>query len=572
MTANNIRNSILWIAGLFLSSCWLLPNKSDPWRGFHSDFLAAISISILAALVLIEGRSKLNIEGLQYLILLLLPIPFVHFYFGMVPFSGVAWISSAYIFAFFLALLMGGEWGRRNFVQLGDCIFSAVLIAAIISVGLQMQQWLGTGQDAALDVWIFSQASGRPSANMGQPNHLATLLLWAIIAAWWWRWRGFIGPCVLVAVTFFLSFGLILTRSRSGILGYGVLIVLLGVWPSLQKTWSSKREARAYALKMLFAICFSFSMIKVVTDCLALSTMPSLSDRMLSDSRPIVWRMLLRALGESPWFGFGWGATFSAQLIEAEKYPELNVAFFYSHNLFLDIFLWIGLPLGVAIVLLLIKWLLKMLRNAESPFQAMGISMALVIGIHAMVEYPLYYAYFLLPLGIVMGAVNSMTLKNEAVSYAIKIERKFVVVALAIGVGWLFFIAKDYLRVEEMNLSLQLEDSGIRKIGSSELPDVRMLNQFRELYDFRKFKPREGMSPENIRRAEEILKLSPSPRNFFVLAQIYALNKKATAAKSVLLKMCKIIPKDQCEIASKKWEVLQQANPLLKNIDWSVSK
>ncbi|KAF1061359.1 O-antigen ligase family protein [Variovorax sp.] len=572
MTVGNIRNPIFWIASLFLSLCWLLPNKSDPWRGFHSEFLAAISTSVLAILVLIEGRSKLNIEGFQYLILLLLPIPFVHFYFGMVPFSGIAWTSSAYILAFFLALLIGGEWGERNLMQLGDCIFSAVLIAAIVSVGLQMQQWLGTGQDAALDVWISSQANGRPSANMGQPNHLATLLLWAIIAAWWWKWRGFIGPRILVAVTFFLSFGLVLTRSRSGILGFGVLIVLLCVWPPLQKAWSTKREARACALKMFFAFCFSFFAAKAMADCLALSTMPSLSDRMASDSRPIVWRMFLHALWERPWFGFGWNSTFSAQLAEAEKYPEFKVAFFYSHYLFLDIFLWIGVPLGVAIVLLFMKWLLTMLRNAESPFQAMGISMTLVIGIHAMVEYPLYYAYFLLPLGIVMGAVNSVILKNKTVSYAIKIERKFVIIALALGVGWLFLIAKDYLSVEEMSLSLQLEDSGIREVGSSRLSDVRMLNQFKELYDFRKLKPQEGMSPESIRRAEEILKLSPSPRNFVILAQIYALNNRSAAAKSTLLKMCKIIPKDQCEIASKKWEIFQQANPILKNIDWSVGK
>lgn len=80
------------------------------------------------------------------------------------------------------------------------------------------------------------------------------------------------------------------------------------------------------------------------------------------------------------------------------------------------------------------------------------------------------------------------------------------------------------------------------------------------------------MSSENIRQAEEILKLSPSPRNFVILAQIYALNNKATSAKNILLKMCKIIPKDQCEIASKKWEIFQQANPVLKNIDWSVGK
>jgi len=407
---------------------------------------------------------------------------------------------------------------------------------------------------------------------MGQPNHLATLLLWAIIGAWWWKWRGFIGEKTLFLVTVFFSFGLALTQSRSGILGYGLLLTLLLFWPPLQKAWKTKKYACAYAGQMVFSALFSFCIVGVATDYLALSKSSDMMERAVSDVRPMAWRMFFDAIAAKPWFGFGWNSAISAQLLEAEKNEPLRVAFFYSHNFFLDIILWIGAPLGLIVIAVLIRWLWGLFKKSETPFHVFGISMAGVTGIHAMVEYPLYYAYFLLPLGVVLGALNSTVLQKKPMRSILKFGKREAILILLLSFFGLFAIARDYLRVESMNISLQLEDAGIRKTGSSVLQDLWILNQFREEYRFRGFEPKINMTIKEILLAENVLKITPSPKNFVTMAEIYQLNKNPEKAKKTLTVMCKVVAREQCKFAAEKWEFFQQKNPELPRVEWIPEK
>jgi len=273
----------------------------------------------------------------------------------------------------------------------------------------------------------------------------------------------------------------------------------------------------------------------------------------------MIWNMFTNAIMERPVFGFGFGrsAVISAQLLEAEKYPEVHVSFFYSHNIFLDIFLWVGVPIGVVIIFFLAKWIIDIFLRAKTPFQGMGFAMLLVVLIHGMVEYPLYYLYFLLPFGIILGALDR-SLKKEKKNVIFEICPKTVLILLSLAVGLIFFLARDYLLVEEVNASLSLEASGIRERGASKLPFLYILNQFEAEYELRRILPKKNMSKDEILRLEEALKINPSHLAFWKMAEVYALNNMPIRAREALAVMCKVSSKSQCSRGLEKWDDLQK--------------
>jgi hypothetical protein len=482
---------------------------------------------------------------------------------------GLAWISTIYLFALLLALIVGASWDEGNDQQvgLGDVIFGPVLFAAIISVWLQLQQWLGVGQDGTLDIWVATGSSSRPSANLGQPNHLATLLLWGIVSVWWWKWKKKLLESSVWIISFFLSFGIALTQSRTGVLSFICLVAALCFWSPLHRLWGGGAVAKRYAAGLAIFYFGSFALIKAISSSLMLLDGPTSIERLSREVRPIVWKMLLEAAFTKPWLGFGWNTVIPAQLLEAEKYPSLYTAFHQAHNFFIDLIVWLGIPLGVFIGGVIAFWMLRVFWKIDSEPYALKFLLLLIIGVHSMLEYPLHYAYFLVPTALMAGAIDSGVAGANRIR-KIRVKKEIVIVALLGGFFVFWITVRDYLRAEAAFTSLQFEDAGIRARGATKAPDLLALNQLREIFDFRTMEPRENMSDAEVLHARKILEIYPSPRNFMTLAAIYGLNKRPDEAVSILKKMCKFVSKEQCGAAKNNWIRLQARNSSVKNIEW----
>jgi len=169
----------LWAA--FVSLCWLIPVHSPPWTTFPADAWFALIALVGASVVVVRTHQGLNWHGLPCLVAALVVLPWVQFFWGVLPFAGQAWISSAYLLGFLFALLIGARWEQADSSQLGHALFIAIGIAAIASVGLQLYTWLELTDSGVMGMWSLGATGSRPYANLGQPNQLATLLVWGLI-------------------------------------------------------------------------------------------------------------------------------------------------------------------------------------------------------------------------------------------------------------------------------------------------------------------------------------------------------------------------------------------------------
>ncbi|MBW8757559.1 MAG: O-antigen ligase C-terminal domain-containing protein [Burkholderiales bacterium] len=248
---------------------------------------------------------------------------------------------------------------------------------------------------------------GRAVGNLRQPNHLASLLVWSVIAlvplVEWGRIPRWLGAILLVLI----MWAVFLSGSRTGLLGGAVVLVLwvLADWLfSFLLPASSPLPRMSVSTRVaLVASCALALVAPWLTSHLGHSVIGTATRANDGDSSHFaIWRNTVEMIRQQPWLGVGWGEFNFAWTLT--PFPHRPVAFFdHTHDLPLQLLVELGVPLGV-LVLGLLLWALGLgLARAWTTPGAAGHGaraasiMVLMIAIHSLDEYPLWYLYFLLP-------------------------------------------------------------------------------------------------------------------------------------------------------------------------------
>ena len=249
--------------------------------------------------------------------------------------------------------------------------------------------------------WIArTYIPGGAVGNMRQPNHLSSLLVWSIIAAAWLIERGTLRRWVGNALVLLFVFVIVLSGSRTGTLSVG----LLAVWGLVDRRLSRGTRALlllapvAYAIFWLGATAWADYSHHVVR---AESRFSTKGD--ISASRVKIWSNTLALIRMHPWAGVGFGEFNFAWTLT--PFPDRPVAFFdHTHNILLQFAVELGLPLAGLVTLLMSYALYCAWDNAaRDSTRRAALVMVLMIVLHSMLEYPLWYAYFLLPAAFAFG-------------------------------------------------------------------------------------------------------------------------------------------------------------------------
>jgi O-antigen ligase len=540
-----------------LAFAWLLPNHYMPWTAFHTDSWAALVLALGSAGIILRSPAPAVWHWTSLLAAALVGIPIIQYAFGILPFAGQAWISTTYLLGFLLALLTGTRWESADSGQLIDGLFFAIGTASVLSVGLQLHQWFDL---QVLDFSSMGSSGGRPYANLGQPNQLGTLLLWGLLACAWGVLSQKIRAPFAILMASYLLFGIALTQSRTAWVG---LLLLLGAAWMWRRWWPSKwMPWIVTALAVYFLACNLA--LSYVTDALHLAAARDLQDGMQAGLRPAAWHLFIDAALQRPWFGYGWTGVGQAQLAVALDHPGLGIGFAQSHNLFLDLVLWCGLPIGLIVSGSLVYWFASSIRAIANIRDAVLLMFVAIIGNHAMLELPLHYAYFLLPTGVVVG-VLSARIGGQPV---IRTPRWALAGIWMLAAILLSVSIRDYFKVEENFYALRFERARIGTLPPLSPPDVVLLTQFREGLRYARFEPRPGLSDANLQWMRNVVKANPGPGEMYKLATALALNQRPDEAQLVLSKMCKIVPNEKCAIAGRAWAEQSLKEPQIAATPW----
>ena len=207
------------------------------------------------------------------------------------------------------------------------------------------------------------------------------------------------------------------------------------------------------------------------------------------------WTALADAVTREPLWGYGWQQVSVAQVRGAELHPFVGEHIEHSHNILLDLVLWAGLPVGLSIAGLAAYWFATRIRACRDGLSAWLLMGVAVLGVHAMVEYPLSYAYFLVPLGLMVGAIDTLQARPGGWRIGLHAQRVGAAGLLAL-LGW---IGVEYLEAEQSHRLLRLESARIGVSGLQTPPtELRLLTQLGAFQRFAHTQAVPGMSSQQL--------------------------------------------------------------------------
>lgn len=548
---------------LFFS--WVTPNHYQPWLSFHGELAAAVGGLIGAAWIIfgMNGPTQ-RIPRIAAGVLLASLIPLAQLAFGLVAFGGDALLVAMYVAGLGLAQLIGFKAAASVDASRAMAPMAwTVLVGSLWSVGLALYQWQGLG---FLEFAVIGITDGmRPYANLIQPNQLATLLVLGLLSATYLFEIGKLNTVVCVVVLLAGGFGVAMTLSRVGLLE---VLIAAAVLLARRTNVTNRRLTRIRVLigvALVLAMQFAWHEVQGKSPMNINRSSTELSS---AGTRPLHWQSMLDAIGRKPLTGWGAEGVSEAQYTVSLDHPASHETIGYSHNLVLDLLVWTGVPIGLGLTIALAWWFWRAWRNVRDAGTLVALCFVITGVVHALVEFPLYYTYFLLPIGYVMGIVGFVTMPSAT----FKVPRWLAPTVLAAVAAATTLVAVDYFRLESDVRNLRFSQAHIGPHWSSEQhTKMRALTQLEHFWTFANQPEHRHMSEVELNETRAVVKRFPARNNILHLAVALALNGKPAEAAEHLSRACAINPESSCDFIKAAWEERSNRDPELKAVPWPAS-
>ncbi|WP_039047095.1 PglL family O-oligosaccharyltransferase [Acinetobacter junii] len=527
----------LIIASVLIAFGWLSPFHTYPWVTFSSE-LASFGAAL--AIVTLFLTKEIKIPRPQILMLGIVLLPLLQFYFGLILDFSVAFLSFVYLFTFWQMMLCGYNLSiqaeNREKLMIGFSL--VILIAGLLSSFMAVVQWLNL---ESYLYGIMGLRGNRPYANFGQPNNLSTFLVMGLMGGLYLYEKRKESLWLLIPSSLILLFTIALTQSRTA---WIVCIFFFFYWIYKQHKNNPRFNFPKLLLWTLLYFVIAGYLLPYLTQFMSsnlgtgVAHTASIVQRAGSGHERLgMWMQILHAIAERPWFGYGWNQT-SIAVVESIEFNTVQVWFNSAHNIILDLLIWNGVPLGVLIVGYLSLWLLWLNKTAKDSTSIIAIMMVCAILIHAMLEFPQRYAYFLLPMGFLLGLIQAQTPQLKGIT----IQKNVVRCVWLISVIVLLLIWRDYkLFQDNSRLIFKGKQPTEEILGSSR---ILLLTQFQKRLDWIALDHKTRFSEAQLSEFAEMMKNKATPYNLKKFAQVLVYNQQNKEAERYLYILNRLYKKD----------------------------
>jgi O-antigen ligase len=299
------------------------------------------------------------------------------------------------------------------------CLVVALLAAAVISSVLGVLQYLGLARE--LSPWVNQPLKGDAFANLRQRNQFASLtslgfaaLLGMVLAQVKAAHMSRVGwgvSCVLINI---MAAGVACSVSRTGAMQWMLVSGLVSVWA--WKTLDKDQRTGLISLALIGPILVAIW--SIVMPWLALQTTGEWGASMIlrvtgqaqdyaaCGGRRVLWTNVLSLIAQHPWLGWGWGETDYAHFMTRYSSMRFCDMLDNAHDFPLHVALEFGVPFALIVMTCIAAWVLRRQPWKESnAWRVMAWCLLVVLGLHSLLEYPLWYGPFQMTLGFAMGLV-----------------------------------------------------------------------------------------------------------------------------------------------------------------------
>jgi O-antigen ligase len=437
---------------------WVLPflhyRHENPVTSFDQEWWSAM-LGLLALTLLIarEFWQKPEIPRIAQLPAALIAVVLLQLVLSKVAYFDQALLYAMYFL--FAALLM--VLGAR----LRDCFGLtrlAQVLAIFLLIGAALNAVIGVLQHfhwhTLLDSVITAKTSSLLYGNMAQHNHFANYIAMGLISLGLLFQQGKLKAVYVVGLAALLLFVLTLSGSKSSWL-YLLMMSGLAWW------WARRDAALRPLLKYSLLLIAGFGLMHLLVQLPFMAgadstnTMQRLSDVLNNDAgasstvwmKFYMWHEAWLMFTQSPWLGVGFGqfAWHHFQLLPVLRPNYIFGLYNNAHNLIFQLAAEAGLGGLLALFGSLGVWFYGLRRATLSAAHWWGYAVLGVLAIHSLLEYPLWYTYFVAIAAILLGAFDET-------HYRLKLRnvgRLSLVMILLLGLLSLLQLHSDYQRLKD---------------------------------------------------------------------------------------------------------------------------
>jgi O-antigen ligase len=536
---------------VLVGAAWTLPFLHPyhllPITSFHSEWLAfALGLGAVMAGTMVTGRTSELQQAPAVAIgaIFLSLLCTVHAVLGHALYTGNALNPAGYLlWAAFLAAL-----GATVSQVLGTRSLSAILAWSLVIGGLasaaagliQHYQW-----DTPLNFLVAPKKTPAVYGNLGSYGHFASYVALALASAVYLHVRGALyGPLCLAFVTVFL-FVLTLSGARSVWLYLAALLVL---------AWAFHRRARStdslWLLRLALLILPSFLFAQwaatlpimqppehVITAGERLFELETATGPRLLLAR-VAWDMFL----DAPLFGAGFGQ-FAWPFFEAAA--SSNEPFYglqrHAHNIILHLLAETGITGASATAVVGLVWIWGFRHTPTDIHKWWLLALLSVIGVHSLLENPLWYSYFLGIAAFLLGM-------GETRFLAVRPRMMVFVTTMAVTLGG-YVILTTYTRYLAFERALYASSAMSPGMGDDVISE-QLKRNYRdltlapnvELIVARSFPLSEDRLAEKIQLNSRVIRFAPNSQVVFRQAVLLALAGETAESERLFRQAVRVYP------------------------------
>jgi O-antigen ligase len=439
----NSANISLFFIGLMFFLPFVIMHHSLPIPLFYSEWIAG-TLGLLAVMPLLRSASRhvtleqsIKIPQISLVFIGLAIILCAQWALGMLHSTQYALLVLSYFAWAFLLVVLGSHlrqelgWGK-----LVTALAWGLVIGGMVNVGIVTLQFV-TRTGGAIP-WLPNLVS---YGAIAQANHFAdfTALATASLIYLYAKGRFSLSFFALILMCFLMM--LSFSGSRSAWL-YLAALTILAVCLYVS---TRKQQDGSIAIRSIFRIGLllipAFILVQAFIYYVIPNNLVSLPTERLVESANVSGTSIrlsvlydsLRLFIQSPWLGIGIGEMRAETflLLDTPTSQSFNRPFEHTHNLFSHLLAEMGIGAFLIVLMGLIVWF-RAIKWSKLNLETWWLfSLLAILGIHSMLEYPLWFAYFLGITAVLLGAGDARTVSIPLPSN-IKLGRKALGASIAV--------------------------------------------------------------------------------------------------------------------------------------------
>ena len=452
----------LWLLGLMCLLPFLSAHHQLPIPSFYGELAAAVlGLAATSALLAPSAWQPFQLPRIALLPLGLVALILLQFLTGGIVHPQQAQLGMLYLLWAMLLMVLAHHLRQQLGWERFVLVLSWSLLAGGVFSAMVVVSQLAGWQSPLLVPRRVAQVYG----NLGQANHFADYVALALGSLLYLDLKQRLPAALTVLLATMFLIMLALSGSRSS------WLYLLAF--SMSSMWLSRREGRRHLMLLSMLLLPVFLLVQQVvpwmTSLAGSAAMQTPNERLFQEVagtgvRLQLWQQAWQMFIGSPWLGVGFGQFDWNSFVLIERMPALTVEpAEHAHNLLLHLLAEMGVLGGLLVLLLGGLWLAGCLRGESTPERWWVLALLMVLGIHSLLEYPLWYTYFLGIAAMLLGAGDARPLSLELQ----RIGRWALAAMLLLGSMGLISLTQSYAQLEHWM------QRGLRgQVQDAQLPDI----------------------------------------------------------------------------------------------------